>query len=72
MDEQKPADLHAGPPPAIDWWPTVDDDGVTALRWWDGEYWSIACLRTDTAEEAGRKAALKSSLAFWWHDKWWR
>jgi hypothetical protein len=37
MSKQK---WFSGPPPSIGWWPAsvVEDD--SALRWWNGEFWS--------------------------------
>ena len=49
-----------GPPPSIGWWPASAFHDPRALRWWDGQGWSLHALPEDHLKNVSRRAALKS------------
>ena len=58
------------PPPSIGWWPT----GSNRVRWWNGQYWSWACLDSDNERQVryySAKEAIGDVVV--WHprpDSW--
>jgi len=51
---------HKGPPPSIGWWPASTRRDPYALRWWNGEWWSIPARPHMTAEQAAVIAERKT------------
>jgi len=51
---------HKGPPPSIGWWPasTARDPGI--FRWWNGKWWSSACVSRFSAQAAADEAKWKA------------
>lgn len=50
-----------GPPPSVGWWPASTKRSVEVLRWWDGEQWSWAAHRYQSAVSAAREVYSKVS-----------
>lgn len=61
---------HKGPPPSIGWWPASVRRDSSALRWWNGEYWSVGVLEGFSTEEivlAAETRATNGPLIEWQH-----
>lgn len=43
---------HSGPPPSVGWWPASFSKDEKALRWWDGERWSMSTNQSCRVEHA--------------------
>ena len=58
------------PPPSIGWWPT----GEHKVRWWNGQYWSWACLDSDSEHQIRHYSAKESTddIVVWYPrpDNW--
>ena len=59
---------HKGPPPSIGWWPASVIRNTNALRWWNGERWSNACVRDEPIKSVAKNAARKAEYQ---HDIEW-
>lgn len=61
---------HFGPPPSVGWWPTRARD---ALRWWDGEFWSMEAYDWMTKEQAEKQAEWRADpgtqMKVMWRDR---
>jgi hypothetical protein len=58
-------EYYSGPPPSLGWWPCSD-----GLRWWNGEYWSQQCYKTDhpkTVEHFAVRRQWKLDKVVWTH-----
>ena len=65
---------HKGPPPEIGWWPASKRKDDQAIRWWNGEFWSISLTPDRSAEYAGTIATIGSIVAtsdILWTERWW-
>lgn len=51
---------NSGPPQHIGWWNASIWKFEGSWRWWNGEYWSIACNVDESARSAGKSAAKKA------------
>ena len=63
---------HKGPPPSVGWWPVESKPHGGAIRWWDGEHWSIQFRAGDTglfkaAEAAGCRSPFGTDVVEWQH-----
>lgn len=56
---QKPQWFY-GPPPSVGWWPASWTQYERALRWWDGEYWSVSSLDVNDEHQAAYYASKKA------------
>ena len=63
----------SGPPPSVGWWPASWNCTLGAIRWWNGEWWSVAANPTTVAKIAGRIALAKAEDQdeIEWTDRWW-
>jgi hypothetical protein len=52
---------HKGPPPSIGWWPASTCRDCNALRWWDGEFWSIPCYKGEKHWSIELAASIKDA-----------
>jgi hypothetical protein len=66
---------HKGPPPSIGWWPASVQHDRKVLRWWNGEYWSIAAYPKYTAQAAANMAKHRfyesDKEPIKWTERWW-
>ena len=74
MVKKRTAEWYSGPPPSIGWWPASVTRDPKALRWWNGEHWSLACYRGMDLRQITRYSALKTENKFiyWtWRPSGW-
>jgi hypothetical protein len=68
---------HKGAPPSVGWWPACHSHkgkrNIRIIRWWNGEYWSVAAFPEFTAEEANDCTCFKAlgQNLIEWTDRWW-
>ena len=63
---------HSGPPPSVGWWPASATRCERCLRWWNGEYWSMACSRgtkIDVVERLARTRSIFDLDEIEWADR---
>ena len=60
----------SGPPPSCGWWPASVAEKAKAVRWWNGEYWSIPVSvrmhKIKAADKATRKSIF-TDVVRWQH-----
>jgi hypothetical protein len=49
-NDKDPNVWHSGPPPFVGWWNASSIKHWGAMRWWDGEKWSVAVFANDKPE----------------------
>ena len=66
------AKWFTGAPPAIGWWNASVSRQVYVWRWWNGEYWSIACYDDATAEDVIANSQVPDELQekICWSNYW--
>ena len=72
---------HKGSPPSIGWWPASIGHSVDIttkhrkklIRWWDGQFWSVAAFPDFTAAEAADCVCFKApgQNLIEWSERWW-
>ena len=80
----KPPESHEcewreGPPPEIGWWPAnyswllASTPAAEVLRFYDGEYWSLAVHYSRPRKFASDMARYVSGYQYdiMWTDRWW-
>lgn len=62
---------HKGAPPSIGWWPASVVKDITAIRWWNGQYWSLSARPKFTASRAAAAARHRTyaSVDVEWTDR---
>jgi hypothetical protein len=50
---------NKGPPPSLGWWPASVARDSAAIRWWDGQCWSVLARPNYSAKLAAAQAKIK-------------
>jgi len=64
---------HSGPPPEIGWWPASKYNDSSALRFYDGRWWSETLYMDDSLSMVallGNKVA-HDQQDIKWTERWW-
>lgn len=68
---------HKGPPPSEGWWPASSSAELCIwdLRFWNGEFWSLAAAPWDTSDDADEAKRMRNAVprefGIAWADRWW-
>lgn len=64
---------HSGPPPSIGWWPASVDRDHTALRYWNGGWWSDVARAGWSLRNviAASRFAYPAQFKIEWSARWW-
>jgi hypothetical protein len=64
---------HSGAPPSVGWWPASAVKNKSAIRWFDGDYWSSVAWPENSETEAAYAAKQKytNQHLIKWCERWW-